>query len=391
VKLRNQEYEKIDAKLDNPLVHFVPKTKLGRDVQLDDLRTWGLSAIILANGAWRDRPLPIPSADDYVDRGLYYQNPFTYWFNHFHESSYKGPQCDVDDEMIVVGGGLASIDIVKMLQLVTVSRALEKKGIHTDIVELEHAGVPKTLAKHNLEYAALGLKGCTLFYRRTAEDMPLADPPDNPTPEQLAKSRTVSAKLLGIAMKKYLFNFQPQRAPAALITEGGRLKGIAFHETRIEGKKVEVLKDKVHEVRGPITISSIGSIPLPIPGLPMKGETYEVLDEETGTLKGFDDVYAVGNAVTGKGNINVSYKHARVAAEKLLESYLVGDEAARADLAPPTPDTSGIVAKIADRVKRASAPSESQRNELFARVKELQTRVGYGGSYKAWIESVKPV
>ncbi|MBX3188699.1 MAG: hypothetical protein KF819_16900 [Labilithrix sp.] len=377
VKLRNQEYGKIDDKLAHPLVHFVPNTKVGRDVELDELIGWGCSAVVLANGAWRDRPLSLQGAEDVVGRGLYYQNPFTYWFNHYDEAGYEGPQCDVADEMIVVGGGLASIDIVKMLQLETVSRALKSKGVDVNVVDLEHAGIPKTLAKHELTFEGLGLKGCTLFYRRNAEDMPLADPPENPTPEQIEKSRTVSAKLLKIAMTKYLFRFQPLRAPSSLIVEDGRLAGVRFAETRVEGRKVEVL-DTFHDVRAPFVVSSIGSIPLPIAGLPMKGETYDVEDSVTGKIRGREGLYAVGNAVTGKGNINESYKHARVAATHLLESYLVGDEASR------TLPSAGAAeaAEIAKRVAAGPRLTDEKRVEILERVKKLQARAAYEGPYR---------
>ena len=64
VKLRNKEYEVINRQLDRTEVYFVPLTKIGRDVDLADLaNTWGFTAVTLANGAWRDRPLPGPGDD----------------------------------------------------------------------------------------------------------------------------------------------------------------------------------------------------------------------------------------------------------------------------------------------------------------------------------------
>src|SRR5271167_4191237 len=64
VEQRKQEYGRIDARLKKSNVYFVPSVKLGRDVTLQDLRdTWGFSAVILANGAWRDRDLGVPGAD----------------------------------------------------------------------------------------------------------------------------------------------------------------------------------------------------------------------------------------------------------------------------------------------------------------------------------------
>src|SRR4029077_13916998 len=99
-------------------VYFVPQTKLSADLPFDDVaRRWGLSALLLANGAWRDRPLPVPGAEQYVGKGLVYQNPFVYWFNHYEEPGYDGPRYEVLDDALVVGGGLASVDVVKIINI----------------------------------------------------------------------------------------------------------------------------------------------------------------------------------------------------------------------------------------------------------------------------------
>src|SRR5262245_52253157 len=91
--LRHKEYETIDSKLGQEHVHFVPSTSVGKSVTLAALaQDWGFHAVVLANGAWRDRPLPIPHAEAYVGKGLVYQNPFIYWFNHYNEAAYAGEQ-----------------------------------------------------------------------------------------------------------------------------------------------------------------------------------------------------------------------------------------------------------------------------------------------------------
>ena len=64
------------------------------------------------------------------------------------------------------------------------------------------------------------------------------------------------------------------------------------------------------ERRGAYVISSIGSIPEPIPGIPMKGELFAFTDWDVGRLDGYPSVFSVGNVVTGKGNIVASRKHA---------------------------------------------------------------------------------
>ncbi len=88
VEQRKQEYGRIDARMKKPNVYFIPSTKLGRDFNLPQLLEWGFSAVILANGAWRDRDLGVPEAEQYVGKGLVYQNPFIYWYNHKNEKDY---------------------------------------------------------------------------------------------------------------------------------------------------------------------------------------------------------------------------------------------------------------------------------------------------------------
>ncbi len=91
VKLRQREEEKIDERLCDPHVFFIPHTKLGEDFHFYDLvHNWGFSAVLLANGAWRDRPLPLRGIDEYVGKGFEYQNPLVAWFNHRHDPRYEG-------------------------------------------------------------------------------------------------------------------------------------------------------------------------------------------------------------------------------------------------------------------------------------------------------------
>jgi NADPH-dependent glutamate synthase beta subunit-like oxidoreductase len=70
VKLRQKEYETISERLSRPGIHFVPLTRIDRDIDFRELATeWGFSAVLLAQGAWRDRPFPVDGAERYVERG----------------------------------------------------------------------------------------------------------------------------------------------------------------------------------------------------------------------------------------------------------------------------------------------------------------------------------
>ena len=91
INLRNRQIAEIDKKLDHPNIRYVPNVKIGMDIEfLDLVNNWGFSAIILANGAWKDRHLPIANIDKFIDKELIYQNSFINWFNHKHEQAYNG-------------------------------------------------------------------------------------------------------------------------------------------------------------------------------------------------------------------------------------------------------------------------------------------------------------
>src|SRR5277367_1468893 len=328
IEQRRQEYARIDARMKKPNVYFIPSTKLGRDFNLSQLFEWGFSAVILANGAWRDRELGVPEAEQYVGKGLVYQNPFIYWYNHKNEKDYLGPRYETPDEAVVVGGGLASIDVVKVLQLENYERALRARGLQTSMRELEK-GIPEVCKAHGIKPEDLGVKGCLLIYRRREQDMPLAQPPDNATPEQIAKTEQVRLKMLRLARDRYLFRVQDRRLTTGLVVEDGRVVGIKVAETKIEGRKAEPIAGSEHELRGPLVISSIGSVPEILPGVAMKGEYYTFSDEDLPRYSGADRVFGVGNVVTGQGNIRVSLVHSQKVTKQLVDDFLrAGDDGA---------------------------------------------------------------
>jgi len=392
VEQRKQEYGRIDARLKKPGVYFVPSTKLGRDISLHELCSWGFSAVILANGAWRDRDLGVPDADKFIDNGLVYQNPFIYWYNHKNEAGYSGPRYETPDETLVVGGGLASIDVVKVLQLENYERALKARGLDTDMHQLEK-GIPAVCKAHGVKPEELGVKGCLLIYRRREQDMPLAQPPDNATPEQIAKTEQVRLKMLKLARDKYLFRVQDRRLTTGLVVENGRLAGLQVAETRIEGRKAEPIPGSEYEIRAPLVVSSIGSVPERLPGIAMHGEYYTFSDDDLPRYTGCEHVYGVGNVVTGQGNIRVSLVHSQKVTARLIETYLgVGNrdgslsglyEAAESQVAGQTQALEGKIEKLPPL-------SESGVAAIEHRIHALQQRVGYTSDYDSWIAKVTP-
>ena len=392
--LREKEYATIGEKLSRPGVHFVPNTKIGRDLDFEALTSeWGFSAVVLACGAWRDRPLPIEGAEAYLDKGLIYQNPFIIWFNHSEEAGYEGPVFEPQDGTLVVGGGLASIDVAKVCMLETTRAKLAERGIEVGLLELEVKGIPKILAGHGLTYEELGLEGCTIFYRRRVEDMPLMEAPEDASPERLAKVAKGRERILAKAMDKYRFTLEPCSSPDGLLIEDGKVVGLRLRRTKIENGRVVPL-DETYERRGSCVISSIGSIPEPVPGIPMKGELFAFTDWDAGRLADFPTVFSVGNIVTGKGNIVASRRHARHVSEDTIERFLgLSDEGHDGEAALSEDSKAHLepqLEKVTDFLACEPPLAPERVEAILSRVRERQAAVGYGGDYAAWLEKVAP-
>jgi hypothetical protein len=396
VKQRRDEYEEINRRLDRPNIEFVPLTRMGADISYDDLRLkWGLSAVVLANGAWRDRPLAIEGADQYIDRGLVYQNRLIYWFNHYPEKDYKGPRYDLPPGAMVIGGGLASIDVVKVLQIETALKAMRTRGIEEDMLRLEREGIEPVLGAHGLKYADLGVAPCKLYYRRRVLDMPLSDIAPDAPPKRAEAMRAARAKILDKAQRKYLFEFEPLRVPTGLIVEEGpegrRMVGLQMSRTEVADGQVRTIPDSASPVRAPLTVSSIGSIPEQIPGIPSKGEVYAYIDATVGLLDdGPTAVYAAGNVLTGKGNIKDSLESGTLVGLHLAESYLGlnDDHVPFTDGARKEAGRQGT--RIADAMKSRPGLGPDKVDEVIRRVRERQRAIGYEGDYRAWIKRVTP-
>ncbi|MDF1798578.1 MAG: FAD-dependent oxidoreductase, partial [Planctomycetota bacterium] len=396
-KLRNREYLSITEKLDHPLIEYVPSTAVGQDVDFTELvEAWGFAAVVLANGAWRDRPLTLGSGSDpapLVGRGLEYQNPFVIGFNHEHDECFEGRRPEVVDGAAVIGGGLAALDVAKILNLTMATRAFHARGIEITLEHLEHEGIDACLERNELEWSDLGLRGATIYYRRRVADMPVAAIPEGADAARRAKVEATREKLVAKVRAKYLVEVAPLSAPEELIVEDGRLAGLLLRRTVIaDGRLIETAE--TYAARHPLVVSSIGSIPEAIGGIPMKGELYAFADWHRGTFAGLDKVFAVGNVLTGKGNIAVSRRHAREVTEEAIEAYLGLREANDND-ANPAQGPQGIAdaaAELSSRVAKHTTLqpplTEATLASLRARIAARQTAVGYQGDLATWIETV---
>ena len=326
IGLRDKEEAAIDARLDQPNIRFVPGFSLGKDGTLDELlEDWGFSAVIIAIGAWYDRKIEVGEIDKFFDNGIVKQNDLVYWFNHKHEPDYSGPVYELKNNTAIVGGGLASLDMAKIIMIELVRSGLkQRKGLDIDLFTLEKKGPAKILAENNTSLDELGIEPCTLFYRRDAQDMPLY-PRKKDTPEAIEQANRVSKKLLENYADKYLFKFEPRCIPKAILEKDGKFLGMRFQRVDIiEGKLIEI-EGAEFDFNTELLVSSIGSLPKETPSLPIDNNYLKTTGGLGCQVEGYTNVFAVGNVVTGRGNILESRKHGRVITDLIIDEHLVGD------------------------------------------------------------------
>jgi len=395
INLRNKQEKNIDNNLNHKHIQYVPNVKIGKDILFEDLvKNWGFTSIILANGAWKDRDLPIENSHKFVDKGLIYQNALLFWYNHKHEPEYNGNCYEIQDETVVVGGGLASLDVMKLGMIELVQKALiQKKGIFVDVFTLERKGISSFLEENNITFEELHLKGMTLVYRRTAFDMPLKTPRDD-TKESIEKAREVSNKLLQKYAQNFFFNFIPLASPINKIEKNGILEGLVFQKNKFENNRLVPAIGESFELKTSLVISSIGSLPDRIDGLPYEGETLNMFQENGYRVYGFSNVFAIGNAVTGKGNIQESKSHGSLMTNKIIEDHLQQSDLFEVWLENIN---ATIKNKVKEQINEIDAEIKSKKlmpdhiiQNMLENTEKLQKKVGYT-TYEDWIKLKTPI
>ena len=397
--LRDKEEAAIDKRLSHEGVRYVPGFILGKDGTIEELlNDWGFSAVIVAIGAWHDRKIATDGIEKYYNKGVVKQNDLVFWFNHKHEPDYSGPSYTLANNTIVVGGGLASLDMVKIVMIELVKEGLEKKkGITTDIFTLEKKGIASALEQYGTSLEELEIGPCTLYYRRDAEDMPLY-PRKKDTPEGIKQARKVSRKLLDNYVAKYLFKFEGRSVPIAIIEKDDEFKGMTFQRVDIRDGKLVELEGDTFDVETDLLVSSIGSLPKETKSLPIAGNLLRTHGEFGCRVEGFDNVFAVGNVVTGRGNILESRKHGRETTDMIIDDHF--EPMSKKDPMEENyedlfrdieEDVIKKIGNIGETLSESEVHSNEEINFIVSRTKELQERVGYNGDYMVWAKKNRPI
>ena len=397
VGLRDKQEANIDQKLDKDKIRFIPNLKIGRDFSFQNLVDLGFSAVVLANGAWKDRPLPVSGIEKFRNSQLIYQNDLLKWYNHYHEENYSGQQYHIEDNVVVVGGGLASLDVIKIVMMELVEQKLKQKfgnNIIVDQFEMEKKGIDKYLSNFDITYDDLDIKGATLIYRRKAKHMPLKQPQGG-TQEAKEKAQIVSQRILDNYRKKFHFHFIPEATPIDYIEENGKLTGLVLQKYRTdENAKLYFVQGETMQVQTTQVISSIGSVPEPIEGIPYEGDRLKTVADSPSQIYGYKNVFAIGNAVTGKGNIKTAKEHGSMVTQSLLDKYLQKNTQAfdmeiEAYNEEIRKKTDAKVASIFNDMFDKEAPSDITVDHIWEVSKKYQDKVNFT-DYKSWIATHKP-
>jgi len=219
--------------------------------------------------------------------------------------------------------------------------------------------------------------------------MPLTPMPTD-TEEKLEKARLVRQKVLENFQKKYLFRFEGCCIPNELIVQDDEMHGVKFQRTKIEDDRVVPLEQTL-EVRSPMLVSSIGSIPEQIPGLPTENGVFKIKNPQSCQIHGLYNVFAIGNAVTGKGNINESVRHGREITEMIMDSFLDWHQDDYENWHRQTSvKVKQHMNEIIEVIERQKFLPDTVVQNILENVDALQVKAGYDGDFEKWVKAHTP-
>ena len=296
----------------------------------------------------------------------------------------------------MVGGGLASIDVVKVLMLETTRAKLAERGIEPSDARARGEGHPEDpRGATGSRFEELGL--ARLHALLPAPRRGHAARGGARRRDARAPARRCEGARAACSRRRWrstASSVEPLAAPDGLLVEGDRLVGLRFRRTRMEGGKL-VATDETFERRGPYVISSIGSIPEPIPGDPDEGRAVRL------HRLGHRAPRRLPDGVLGRQRGDRQGQHRRVAQARRARERgrdralprrraRTGTRARRRSPRPRRAAAREEAERVADQLD-AQPPLPAERAAaLVERVRARQRAVGYGGDYRAWIEKVTP-
>ena len=395
---RRAERDTIVAKLSHPGIEYIPCTAVGKELDFRDLvgPKWNFTAVVLANGAALDRELELPSGPsgrEFLGRGFEYRRSFVRSFNESHRAGSGGPR--IEDNRgggVVIGGGLAALDVAKIMNLEAVITALSSSGIEVDMARLELDGIEKTLEKFGLNWEDLGIEPARVFYRGRIADMSVLPFPRGADHLRRAKVEATRTRLVAQVRAKFGIEVVPLSTPDSLVIEADRVVGVRMRKTVIASGAM-VRTGETFEVSTSQVVAAIGSVPEDIPGIPRgsvgdsDGESYRLNPKDRFALDGFPKVFVLGSVLSGKGSFTAARDNAQRVSKASIESYLgivdLDNTEREAETQSPTQDAPAN--EVMRRTHICTHHSPEAMLKLRGQIKQRQVEVGYEGVLRDWL------
>jgi hypothetical protein len=108
-------------------------------------------------------------------------------------------------------------------------------------------------------------------------------------------------------------------------------------------------------------------------------------------MEGYKNVFALGNAVTGRGNIKESMIHGKKIALGVMDHHLNWQEEDYENwLRGSENQIDHQISGIADQIERQQFLSSEVINSIQGKISNLQTSAGYGGDFRQWVDENLP-
>ena len=102
-------------------------------------------------------------------------------------------------------------------------------------------------------------------------------------------------------------------------------------------------------------------------------------------LKGYSNVFAIGNAVTGRGNIKESRMHGRESAQKIVDKHLDPKEGQFQDFLRNLENkVDDQIEEINESLQKINPISKSQLKLIDKKISDLQEKIAYDEDYYKW-------
>ena len=103
-------------------------------------------------------------------------------------------------------------------------------------------------------------------------------------------------------------------------------------------------------------------------------------------MKQYENVFGLGNVITGKGNIKVSLTHGKQVADHVMDNFLAWREEDYQELIARGEESSKKkVDKIVELLDEKEFLKVGQIESILNQVKRQQKRVGFNGDYSEWM------